>query len=86
MRYIGVRIAKTLFGKVYPDLARMEDLLRDSGLDWTVLRPPRLTSKRSPAPTAPQSGAMCAGAGPSPAPTSRTACSPWRAGPTPSAR
>ena len=27
------------------DLARMEDLLRDSGLDWTVVRPPRLTDK-----------------------------------------
>jgi uncharacterized protein YbjT (DUF2867 family) len=28
---------------VYDDLARMEDILRDSGLDWTVVRPPRLT-------------------------------------------
>lgn len=45
MRHVGVRIAKTLFDKIYPDLARMEDLLRDSGLDWTVLRPPRLTGK-----------------------------------------
>jgi uncharacterized protein YbjT (DUF2867 family) len=24
----------------------MEDILRDSGLDWTVVRPPRLTNKR----------------------------------------
>jgi uncharacterized protein YbjT (DUF2867 family) len=23
----------------------MEDVLRDSGLDWTVIRPPRLTDK-----------------------------------------
>jgi hypothetical protein len=23
----------------------MEDILRDSGLDWTVVRPPRLTDK-----------------------------------------
>ena len=45
MRQAGVRIAKTLFGKVYDDLARMEDLLRESGLDWTVLRPPQLTGK-----------------------------------------
>ena len=45
MRYVGVRIAKTLFGKVYEDLAVMEDVLRDSGLDWTVLRPPQLTGK-----------------------------------------
>jgi putative NADH-flavin reductase len=28
---------------VYDDLALMEDVLRDSGLDWTVVRPPRLT-------------------------------------------
>ena len=45
MRHVGVRIAKTLFGTVYPDLARMEDVLRDSGLDWTILRPPQLTDK-----------------------------------------
>jgi hypothetical protein len=45
MRYVGVRIAKTLFGKVYEDLAVMEDVLRDSSLDWTVLRPPQLTGK-----------------------------------------
>jgi uncharacterized protein YbjT (DUF2867 family) len=45
MRYVGDRIARIMFGKVYDDLARMEDLLRDSGLDWTVLRPPQLTDK-----------------------------------------
>ena len=45
MRHAGVRIAKALFGKVYDDLAAMEDLLRDSGLNWTILRPPQLTSK-----------------------------------------
>lgn len=45
MRQVGNRIAKTLFGKVYDDLARMEDVLRDSGLDWTVLRPPGFTGK-----------------------------------------
>jgi uncharacterized protein YbjT (DUF2867 family) len=28
---------------VQADLALMEDILRDSGLDWTVVRPPRLT-------------------------------------------
>jgi len=45
MRQAGTRIAKILFGKVYDDLARMEDILRDSGLDWTILRPPQLTGK-----------------------------------------
>ena len=27
------------------DLALMEDALRDSGLDWTAVRPPRLTDR-----------------------------------------
>ena len=45
MRHVGVRIAKTLFGQVYIDLALMEDILRTSGLDWTILRPPQLTDK-----------------------------------------
>jgi uncharacterized protein YbjT (DUF2867 family) len=45
MRHVGVRVAKTLFGRVYEDLALMEDVLRDSGLDWTVLRPPQLTNR-----------------------------------------
>jgi uncharacterized protein YbjT (DUF2867 family) len=40
-----VRIAKTLFGNVYDDLARMEDIMRESDLDWTILRPPQLTGK-----------------------------------------
>src|SRR5262249_10918351 len=30
---------------LYVDLALMEDTLADSGLDWTVVRPPRLTNK-----------------------------------------
>ncbi|HEX6451299.1 MAG TPA: NAD(P)H-binding protein [Trebonia sp.] len=45
MRQVGERIAKALFGKVYDDLAAMEDVLRGSGLDWTILRPPQLTGK-----------------------------------------
>jgi putative NADH-flavin reductase len=45
MRYLFSRFAKAAFGKVYDDLAVMEDVLRDSGLDWTVVRPPRLTDK-----------------------------------------
>lgn len=31
--------------ELYTDLARMEAVLRDSGLDWTVVRPPRLLDK-----------------------------------------
>jgi uncharacterized protein YbjT (DUF2867 family) len=45
IRHLGVRIAKTLFGNVYDDLARMEDIMRESDLDWTILRPPQLTGK-----------------------------------------
>jgi uncharacterized protein YbjT (DUF2867 family) len=45
MRNLGARVARAAFGKVYADLAAMEDLLRDSDLDWTVIRPPYLTGK-----------------------------------------
>jgi NAD(P)H-binding len=45
MRHLFSHVAKTLFGEHYADLALMEDVLRDSGLDWTVVRPPRLTDK-----------------------------------------
>jgi uncharacterized protein YbjT (DUF2867 family) len=45
MRHLFSQIAKTVFGKGYADLAVMEDILRDSGLDWTAIRPPRLTDK-----------------------------------------
>ncbi len=45
MRHLFSHVAKTVFGEGYADLAVMEDILRDSGLDWTVIRPPRLTDK-----------------------------------------
>ncbi len=45
MRHVGARIARTLFGAHYADLAVMERMLRDSGLDWTVTRPPKFTDK-----------------------------------------
>ena len=45
MRHLGARFARVAFGKVYADLADMEDLLRHSDLDWTVIRPPKLTNK-----------------------------------------
>ena len=37
-------IVKAAFGWHYEDLALMEDVVRDSGLDWTIIRPPRLTN------------------------------------------
>lgn len=38
-------IVKRAFGKNYVDLALMEDEVRASGLDWTIVRPSRLTDK-----------------------------------------
>ena len=46
MRYLLSPLIRRLFGPVYTDLADMEDLLRDGSLDWTAIRPPRLTSGR----------------------------------------
>ena len=45
MRNLLGPMIKTILRKHYADLALMEDILRDSGLDWTVVRPPRLTNK-----------------------------------------
>jgi putative NADH-flavin reductase len=45
MRHVASPATKAVLREHYADLARMEDVLRDSGLDWTVVRPPRLTNK-----------------------------------------
>jgi putative NADH-flavin reductase len=45
MRHVFSPLTKAALRKHYADLAQMEDVLRDSGLDWTVMRPPRLTDK-----------------------------------------
>lgn len=45
MRNLLSPLTKAALRKHYADLALMEDLLRDSSLDWTVVRPPRLTDK-----------------------------------------
>ncbi|HWN33126.1 MAG TPA: NAD(P)-binding oxidoreductase [Pseudonocardia sp.] len=44
-RYLAIPIVKAALRTHYADLAAMEDVLHDSGLDWTVVRPPRLTDK-----------------------------------------
>ena len=44
MRTVLTPLTKAVLRSVYADLALMEDLLRDSALDWTVIRPPRLTN------------------------------------------
>ena len=45
MRHLLSPMIKTVLRKHYADLALMEDILRDSSLDWTVMRPPALTDK-----------------------------------------
>lgn len=45
MRNLFSHIAKAMYRKHYDDLALMEDILRDSGLNWTIVRPPKLTDK-----------------------------------------
>jgi putative NADH-flavin reductase len=45
MRHLGAPFARAAFRDHYADLALMEDILRDSGLDWTIVRPPRLTDR-----------------------------------------
>ena len=45
MRHLLSHVASATLGQVFADLAQMEDVLADSGLDWTVVRPPRLTGK-----------------------------------------
>ena len=45
MRNLLGPLTRVALRKPYADLALMEDVVRDSGLDWTVVRPPRLTDK-----------------------------------------
>ena len=45
VRYLADPIVTRILREHYADLARMEDLLRGSDLDWTAVRPPRLTGK-----------------------------------------
>jgi uncharacterized protein YbjT (DUF2867 family) len=44
-RHLATPLVRAVLGDVYADLALMEDVLRDSDLDWTVVRPPRLTDR-----------------------------------------
>jgi putative NADH-flavin reductase len=44
MRHVMGPLVKATLGWVYEDLALMEDIVRDSGLQWTLVRPPKLTS------------------------------------------
>jgi putative NADH-flavin reductase len=45
MRHVLSPMIKTILRQHYTDLAMMEDALVESGLDWTIIRPPQLTDK-----------------------------------------
>jgi putative NADH-flavin reductase len=45
-RNLMAPIVKRVLREHYADLAIVEDMLRDSGLNWTSIRPPRLTNKK----------------------------------------
>jgi putative NADH-flavin reductase len=45
MRSLLSPLTKAALRKPYADLAVMEDVVRESGLEWTIARPPRLSDK-----------------------------------------
>ena len=44
-RFVAKPIVGVVLRKEFADMARMEDVLRDSATRWTIVRPPRLTDK-----------------------------------------
>jgi putative NADH-flavin reductase len=44
-RWIVVPLLSMFFGEMYADMTRMEQVLGDSDLDFTIMRPPQLTNK-----------------------------------------
>ena len=45
VRLAAKYVVQKLLKHMYADLLRMEELVKGSGLDWTIIRPPRLTDK-----------------------------------------
>jgi putative NADH-flavin reductase len=45
MRYLVKPLGKQFLRHVFADFVGMEAVVRSSGLDWTIVRPPRLTEK-----------------------------------------
>jgi putative NADH-flavin reductase len=43
MRYVAKPLVQRILGANFADLAAAEAILRESGLDWTLIAPPRLT-------------------------------------------
>jgi putative NADH-flavin reductase len=46
-RWIVMPLLRIFFGSMYADMTRMEQVLRDSDLDFTIMRPPQLTNRRA---------------------------------------
>ena len=46
-RRIAMPLLDRFFGRLYEDMRRMEELLRESDVDWVALRPPRLIERRA---------------------------------------
>jgi putative NADH-flavin reductase len=44
-RWIAKPLLWLLFKDGFTDMARMEGEIKESGLDWTIMRPPRLTNE-----------------------------------------
>jgi putative NADH-flavin reductase len=47
IRYVGKPIAQKILEHTFADFVAMEEKVRSSNLDWTIVRPPRLTNGRS---------------------------------------
>jgi hypothetical protein len=45
MNHVLNPVIRAAFRDTYDDLAEMEDAVTQSGLDWTIVRPPRLVDK-----------------------------------------
>jgi putative NADH-flavin reductase len=43
MRWLIKPVLQRVFRHPYADMTRMEEIVRASGLDWTIVRPPQLT-------------------------------------------
>jgi hypothetical protein len=43
LRYVGKPITRRILKHVYADMRRAEAEIHDSDLDWTIVRPPRLS-------------------------------------------
>jgi hypothetical protein len=82
MRHLLSPIATAMQREHMADLAVMEDIVRDSDLDWTVTRPAQLSDSRSPASTEQRTDAISSADCTCHAPTSPTSrsSSPARSG------